>query len=125
MNHYPGIDVEQIAHVCHEANRALQVTQGDPAVSPHFMEAAQWQVDSAFEGVEQALAGSSPEELHESWTKSKIQDGWCYGQAKDAAKKTHPCVVPYSELPAEQRLKDLVFHAVVGAFAQHHEGEAK
>ena len=29
------IDIERIAHVCHEANRALQVTGGEEP-SPHF-----------------------------------------------------------------------------------------
>lgn len=118
-----SIDIEQIAHVCHEANRALQVTQGDPAVSPHFMEAPEWQVQSAYEGVQSAIDGATPEQLHESWVQSKTKDGWRYGQAKDAEAKTHPCIVPYAELPAEQRLKDRVFQAVVQAFTQHHESE--
>ena len=49
------IDIEKIAHVCHEANRALQVTGGEADVSPHFMEAPEWQVQSAYEGVTAAL----------------------------------------------------------------------
>lgn len=120
----PSIDIEQIAHICHEANRALQVTQGDPAPSPHFMEAPEWQVQSAYEGVQCAIDGATPEQLHESWLNSKVADGWCYGHVKDAVAKTHPCIVPYAELPAEQRLKDKVFQAVVQAFIHHHNEEA-
>lgn len=112
-----NIDIEQIAHVCHEANRALQVIQGDEAVSPHFTDAPEWQVKSAYEGVQCALDGATPEELHESWKAFKISDGWGYGDVKDADKKTHPCIVPYGELPEDQRIKDRVFNAIVAAFA--------
>lgn len=111
------IDIERIAHVCHEANRALQVTSGDPAVSPHFMEAPEWQVQSAYEGVQTALDGATPDELHEAWKASKVADGWVYGDLKDAAAKTHPCIVPYEDLPEDQRIKDRVFSAIVSAFA--------
>nr|DAQ47237.1 MAG TPA: RyR domain [Caudoviricetes sp.] len=110
------IDIEKIAHVCHEANRALQVTAGESDVSPHFMEAPEWQVQSAYEGVAAALEGQTPEQLHESWCAAKLRDGWVYGPTKDAAAKTHPCLVPYASLPADQRLKDAVFQAIVSGF---------
>lgn len=58
---------EDIARVCHEANRALQVIQNDPAISLHWDEAPLWQRNSAVEGVEKAIAGATPEELHQSW----------------------------------------------------------
>ena len=111
------IDIEKIAHVCHEANRALQVTSGEIDVSPHFMEAPEWQVQSAYEGVSAALEGQTPEQLHESWCAGKIRDGWTFGPVKDAATKTHPCLVPYADLPEDQRIKDAVFQAIVRAFA--------
>lgn len=113
------IDIERIAHVCHEANRALQVTSDEADVSPHFMEAPEWQVQSAYEGVQTALDGATPEELHDAWCKTKRRDGWVHGDIKDAVAKTHPCLVPYADLPADQRLKDAVFGAIVTAFALH------
>lgn len=114
---HEGIDIERIAHVCHEANRALQLTYGELDVSPHFMEAPEWQVQSALEGVQAALDGATPEELHESWCQHKIADGWVYGEMKDAEAKMHPCLVPYADLPDDQRLKDAVFAGIVKAFA--------
>lgn len=104
---------EQIARVTHEANRALQVELGDPAVSPHWDEAPQWQRDSAIEGVKQTLEGAHAPELHESWCEFKIKDGWVYGEVKDADAKTHPCLVPYDKLPEEQRVKDDLFYQIV------------
>jgi hypothetical protein len=106
---------EQIAQVCHEANRALQLISGDPAPSPAWADAPDWQRNSAIEGVEQAQAGATPQQLHDSWCAYKTDDGWTYGETKDADAKTHPCLVPYSALPADQRQKDAVFHAIVAA----------
>ncbi|MGL3805831.1 RyR domain-containing protein [Paeniglutamicibacter sp. R2-26] len=102
-----------IAQVCHEANRALQIAGGDPAPSPHWDAAHQWQRDSAVDGVAKALADATPEHLHESWCDFKTADGWTYGPTKDEAAKTHPCLVPYDQLPAEQRAKDDLFAAIV------------
>ena len=112
------IDIERIAHVCHEANRALQVTGGEEP-SPHFFDAPEWQVQSAYEGVSAAIEGATPEQLHESWCAAKVRDGWIYGDVKDVEARTHPCLVAYDQLPADQRLKDHVFQAVVHAFTDH------
>lgn len=104
---------EDIARVCHEANRALQITQADPAPSPEWDAAPDWQKESAIEGVEKAIAGETPEQLHQSWCDFKTADGWAFGAVKDADRKTHPCLVPYADLPTEQRVKDHLFQVIV------------
>lgn len=104
-----------IARVCHEANRAYQHVTGDPAPSPAWDEAPEWQRASATEGVEKALYGATPEELHESWVEAKERDGWVRGEVKDGEAKTHPCLVEYHLLSEEQRRKDALFYAVVEA----------
>ncbi|MFG1709216.1 RyR domain-containing protein [Nonomuraea sp. M3C6] len=105
-----------IARVCHEANRVLQIAAGDPAPSPHWADAPAWQRESAIKGVEAALSGATPQELHESWCEVKRAGGWTYGPVKDEAAKTHPCLVPYGDLPDAERVKDHLFHAIVRAF---------
>lgn len=60
-----------------------------------------------------ANPGATPEQQHDAWMSDKIADGWKFGERKDAGAKTHPCLVPYGQLPADQRLKDHVFRAVV------------
>jgi len=55
------------------------------------------------------------EGMHESWLEEKVAEGWRAGPVKDALKREHPCLVPYAELPLEQRRKDFLFAAIVGA----------
>lgn len=107
---------EQIAVVCHEANRAYCATIGDLSQKP-YGEAEAWQRDSAVKGVCFALANpQSPlSAQHENWLKDKLADGWTYGPIKNAELKEHPCCVPYEELPEEQKKKDALFRAIVFA----------
>jgi hypothetical protein len=107
---------EHIAHVVHEANRAYCVTVDDRSQIA-WDDAPEWQRASAIEGIEKAKNGATPEQLHESWCAFKIADGWTHGDVKDADAKTHPCLVPYADLPAEQRVKDHLFRAIVEACA--------
>jgi hypothetical protein len=58
---------------------------------------------------------TTPEGSHANWLKDKALDGWVWGSKKDPVLKTHPCMVAYSELPLEQRVKDSLFIAVVKA----------
>lgn len=105
-----------IASVCHEVNRAVCEAAGDHSQKP-WAEAAQWQRDSANKGVNFAIdnPGAAASAQHDAWMADKIADGWVYGPVKDAAAKTHPCLVPYHQLPFEQRVKDHTFRAVVAA----------
>ena len=41
--------------------------------------------------------------VHEVWAKSRIDQGWKYGEQRDDDKKTHPCLVPYDELPESEK----------------------
>lgn len=112
-----SITVVDIARVCHEANRAVQIVSGDLVVSQPWEETPEETRQSAVKGVEAALAGVSSRTLHESWVQDKEAAGWVYGPTKSFVDKTHPCMVDYDELPEEDRIKDDVFNNVVRAFA--------
>ena len=108
--------IEKIARVCHEANRAYCKTIGDHS-QPSWDDAPEWQRASAIQGVgfhiENPSAG--PADAHNAWLSAKLRDGWRFGHVKDAETKTHPCMVPYEDLPHEQHTKDFLFIAVVRA----------
>jgi len=109
---------EQIAMVCHEANRALCLTHGDDSQLP-WDAAADWQRDSAIKGV--AFARANPDAgdsaQHDAWVADKLADGWSYGAVKDANAKTHPCLVPFDQLLPEQQAKDRLFRAIAHALS--------
>ena len=107
---------EEIAQVCHEANTAYCLVIGDLS-QKHWGEAEQWQRDSAIAGVKFAINNpqAPPSAQHDAWLSDKVKDGWVWGVIKDPINKTHPCMVPYGRLPLEQRLKDILFKAVVSA----------
>ena len=111
------IDVErlyEIARVTHEINRAYCLALGDDSQVAWEL-SPEWQIKSAVNGVlfhlENPNAG--PDASHESWAREKHADGWVYGEVKDAEKKEHPCMVPFSQLPKEQQAKDFLFRQVV------------
>ena len=110
------MDRTEIARVAHEINRAYCASLGDDS-QPSWGNAPDWQKASALAGVDMHLANpdATPENSHESWLAQKTAEGWKYGPVKDAEKKEHPCFLPYSELPPEQKAKDYLFRAVVHA----------
>ncbi len=105
---------EQLAELVHEVNRAICELQGDTS-QPTWADAPFWQRDSAHTGIRNIVEGrvTTPRESHEGWLKHKRADGWVYGPVKDAEAKLHPCMVEYTELPFEQRIKDSVYFAIV------------
>lgn len=108
-----------IARVTHEINRAYCLALGDESQLP-WEDAPNWQRASAIEGVKMHLNNpeATPEDSHKSWMAQKVKDGWVYGEVKDGNAKTHPCMVPYIQLPVEQRAKDYIFRGTVHAIAR-------
>lgn len=110
------MNIETIARIAHEVNRAYCEFLGDHS-QVAWSDAPEWQQKSAMNGVHFHFNNptASPSASHESWLKEKLADGWKYGPVKDAIEKEHPCCVAYDALPTDQRLKDTLFSAVVNA----------
>ena len=54
----------------------------------------------------EALTEYLAENAHDTWAAKRLADGWSYGPARDDARKLHPCLVPYSELPESEKEYD-------------------
>lgn len=108
---------EDIARVVHAANRELQIVQGDPRPSPPWDEITEAMARDVTEGVLEVLGGATPEQSHAAWVERHQADGWTYGEVKDEQTKTHPLLLPWSQLPRDQQLKDNLFGAIVRALA--------
>ena len=44
--------------------------------------------------------------VHEVWAETRISQGWTYGEQRNDEMKTHPCLVPYEELPESEKEYD-------------------
>jgi hypothetical protein len=108
------MEIEKIAGICHEVNRAYCQALGDFS-QPSWEFAPDWQRESSINGVKLHLNNplAGPEASHKGWMQQKIDGGWTYGEIKDPQKKQHPCMVQFEELPIEQKAKDYIFRAIV------------
>ncbi len=108
--------VNKIAQVCHQTNK-LWCEINDDFSQKDWDDAEDWQRESAIKGVKFRIRNpdAGHDAQHNSWMQEKIDAGWVYGKVKDAKAKTHPCIVPFEELPEFQQKKDALFCAIVDA----------
>lgn len=52
------------------------------------------------------VVGRIAERVHEVWAEKRQAEGWRYGPERNDARKEHPCLVPYGDLPEEEREYD-------------------
>jgi hypothetical protein len=96
--------VQLLARVWHMCWVSYQMGAGQPFnITP-----TEAQMHSILNGVMANLDAPdmTPEQRHENWLKHKKAQGWKYGPKKDEAKKTHPCIRPYKQLPKVEQNKD-------------------
>ena len=46
------------------------------------------------------------EHVHDMWAIGRINEGWVYGESRNDELKTTPCLVPYNELPENEKQYD-------------------
>ena len=66
---------------------------------PHPVDTSDIVLDSRLNDLVEAMA----ENVHEIWARTRIEQGWKYGQVRNDDLKEHPCIVPYSELPESEK----------------------
>lgn len=55
-----------------------------------------------------ALTERLAENAHDLWAAQRLAQGWSHGPRRDDAKKLHPCLVPYDQLPDSEKEFDRV-----------------
>lgn len=55
-----------------------------------------------------ALSEKLAENVHDEWASQRLAQGWTWGPHRDDAAKRHPGLVPYAELPEEEKEVDRV-----------------
>jgi hypothetical protein len=48
------------------------------------------------------------ENSHDLWAQQRLSQGWTFGPQRDDAKKLHPCLVPYAQLPESEKEYDRI-----------------
>ena len=48
------------------------------------------------------------ENSHDLWAQQRLSQGWSFGPQRDDAKRLHPCLVPYDQLPESEKEYDRI-----------------
>lgn len=49
------------------------------------------------------LAEKLAKNVHEVWSQTRMEQGWKYGKERNDAKKLHPCLIAYEDLPESEK----------------------
>jgi hypothetical protein len=107
--------IERRARFVYDAARLAAITAQAPIIPVLWDEREEPFRQQFREVIEQQCSDervSSPEQLHNNWMQAYCKMGWSYEPEYDRGKKTHPDLVPYSELGQRERDKDSVFVAL-------------
>ena len=53
-----------------------------------------------------ALTEDISESIHDVWARSRLDEGWIWGHERDDTLRTTPCLVPYADLPENEKAYD-------------------
>ena len=106
--------IDAVARAAHETNNAFRRAMGQKPYQTWVL-LTEVKKQTAIDGVYVALGGATPEQMHESWLRGKLNSGWKYGPAYDEEHKIHPALVSWDELPNYEKAKDELFIRVVHA----------
>lgn len=111
------LNLEVIARVCNTVIRNQNKLLGDDSI-PEWDKLSEDLKRSNYIGIQYVIDNPevTPQEIHATWCKTRIDSGWIFGDTKCDIKKTHPCLVSFEELPIEQQIKDELFISTVKSF---------
>ena len=90
-------DRQESAQECHRKETNMK----QPSI-PQPIDVSRIELPAALAPLTEALARN----VHEVWAATRIAQGWRFGPERNDARKEHPCLIPYEELPEEERTYD-------------------
>lgn len=107
------VDDIKIAKMCHEINKLYNKLMGCDTLSWEDLD--EKTKDGIMVSVNRVIDNPdiTPSEIHDIWVKSKIKQGWKYGDVLCYTNKTHPCLIDYDELSILDKIKDEMFISIV------------
>ncbi len=66
---------------------------------PNPIDTSDVKLDPEIEALGEMLAINT----HEVWAQNRLDDGWVWGPVRDDEKMSHPCLVPYDQLPEREK----------------------
>lgn len=111
----PIMDIYQIAKTVHAGNNVLKkINKEKPEAWEDMSDDRKTRMYAAIDLV--LTQDTTPKQMHDVWVKNMKELGYKYGVKLDHDKKTHPCLVAYTKLPAEQKIKDDMFRSIILSF---------
>ena len=114
------ITARDIAHRINDVT--CWIPRPDGSLPNEWSELSDEQQNHAINAVKE-IYNSEPktaEELHELWMKPLLATSWKTGEY-NIIKRTHPCLMPFNELPDSEKLKDILWQKMTEAFRNFHE----
>lgn len=111
----PQLDVpySQLTPIDKEANRAaarripeVLALIGLGVSTPEDAKSRERATDSAIPPYIEAHLEQLAEAEHGGWMAHRAKNGWVYGATRDDDRKLHPLMVPYLQLPEDEKEKD-------------------
>ena len=112
------IELDRIGRTVHTALSAWNEAHGEDGYAAWDTLSA-GDKQSTFSSVQFVIDNprADPGAQHDQWLRQKHDDGWTYNKQRDNAKKHHPMLVPFGELPEFEQRKDALLNAVVRALS--------
>lgn len=70
--------------------------------TPRPLELSKVRLPASLDPLIEALSRHS----HDVWAAERIKRGWMFGPTRDDTAKTNPCLVPYEDLPEQEKDMD-------------------
>lgn len=83
-------------------NYMVSATKSPDGYNPQPINVEDIPLDANLEDLTEAIA----ENAHDIWARARMDEGWTYGSVRDDAKKHHPDLVPYAQLPDSEKEYD-------------------